>query len=77
MEAAIPAAFSLIVAMWYKKDEQPLRFSMWVSASGFGGIVGSIVLWGIGHLNGALNPWQVSNLLYISLRLFLSHEYAI
>lgn len=47
VEAAIPPAFSLLLAMWYKKDEQPLRFSIWVSVSGFGGIVGSIILWGI------------------------------
>ncbi len=75
MEAAIPAAFSLIVAMWYKKDEQPLRFSVWVSASGFGGIVGSIILWGIGHLNGALSPWQVGQYFFHSYASFPGHAH--
>ncbi|KAH7152647.1 MFS general substrate transporter [Dactylonectria macrodidyma] len=58
IEATIPAAFSLIVAMWYRKDEQPLRFAIWVSASGLGGVLGTILLWGIGHIQGALHPWQ-------------------
>lgn len=44
--------------MWYKKDEQPLRLALWIAASGFGSVVGSIAIWGIGHVNGALHPWQ-------------------
>lgn len=44
--------------MWYKKDEQPLRFAVWVSASGLGGVVGTVFLWGIGHIKGSLHPWQ-------------------
>ncbi|RDL40510.1 Uncharacterized protein BP5553_00489 [Venustampulla echinocandica] len=58
VEAAIPAAFSLIVAMWYRKNEQPLRFAIWVSASGLGGVIGTAILWGIGHIQGSLHPWQ-------------------
>ncbi|KAH8879259.1 MFS general substrate transporter [Thozetella sp. PMI_491] len=58
VEAAIPAAFSLIVGMWYKKDEHPLRFAIWVSASGLGGVVGTCLLWAIGHINGSLSPWK-------------------
>ncbi|CAI6091083.1 unnamed protein product [Clonostachys chloroleuca] len=58
IEAAIPAAFSLIIAMWYKPDEQPLRFAIWVSASGIGGVLGTVLLWGVGHINGSLSPWK-------------------
>lgn len=58
VESAIPPAFSLITAMWYKPNEQPLRHCIWISASGFFGLVGSIAVWGIGHIQGALSPWQ-------------------
>jgi MFS family permease len=57
-EAAISPAFSLITAMWYKPTEQPLRFAVWYASTGLGGLVGSIATWGIGHITGALQPWQ-------------------
>jgi MFS family permease len=57
-EAAISPAFSLITAMWYKPTEQPLRFAVWYASTGLGGLVGSIATWGIGHIHGALQPWQ-------------------
>ncbi|KIM92813.1 hypothetical protein OIDMADRAFT_139014 [Oidiodendron maius Zn] len=57
-EAAISPAFSLITAMWYKPTEQPLRIAVWYASTGLGGLVGSIATWGIGHIAGALHPWQ-------------------
>jgi sugar phosphate permease len=44
--------------MWYKPTEQPLRFAVWYASTGLGGLVGSIAAWGIGHIPGALQPWQ-------------------
>ena len=44
--------------MWYKPAEQPLRFAVWYASTGLGGLVGSIATWGIGHIAGALHPWQ-------------------
>lgn len=44
--------------MWYKKHEQPLRFAIWWAASGLGGLVGSICIWGIGHIHGSLPSWK-------------------
>jgi MFS family permease len=44
--------------MWYKPAEQPLRFAVWYASTGFGGLVGAIAAWGIGHIRGALQPWQ-------------------
>lgn len=44
--------------MWYKADYQPLRFAVRVSASGIGGVVGTALLWAIGHNKGALSPWK-------------------
>ena len=54
----MPAAFSIIVAIWYRKHEQPLRQAFWFAASGLGGIVGSIAIYGIGHIHGALPQWK-------------------
>lgn len=44
--------------MWYKPAEQPFRFAVWYASTGFGGLVGSIGMWGIGHIHGHLHPWQ-------------------
>jgi MFS family permease len=46
------------VAIWYKKHEQPLRQAAWLAASGLGGIVGSIAIFGIGHIHGDLPAWK-------------------
>lgn len=57
-EAGISPAFSLITAMWYKRHEQPLRFSIWYSSTGFGALVGTLIIYGIGHIHGSLAAWQ-------------------
>jgi MFS family permease len=44
-EAGIAPAFSLITAMWYKRQEQPLRFAIWFSAVGLGTLVGTLLLY--------------------------------
>ncbi|PVH87114.1 MFS general substrate transporter [Cadophora sp. DSE1049] len=62
-EAAISPAFSLITAMWYRREEQPLRLAIWYAATGFGSLVGNLSAWGIGHINGSLSPWQYQYLI--------------
>lgn len=57
-EAGIAPAFSLITAMWYKSTEQPLRYAIWYSAVGMGTLLGTLVLYAIGQINGSLAPWQ-------------------
>lgn len=57
-EAAIAPAFSLITAMWYKRQEQPLRFAIWYSSAGFGTLVGTLLLYAIGQINGPLAAWR-------------------
>lgn len=66
-EAAISPAFSLITAMWYKRDEQPLRIAIWYSSTGFGGLVGSLVAYSIGHIKGPLAPWKYQYLIIGSI----------
>lgn len=57
-EAAVAPAFSLITAMWYKREEQPLRFAFWYSSTGIGALVGNLILYAIGHIHGSLAPWK-------------------
>lgn len=57
-EASVSPSFSLITVMWYKRSEVPLRYALWYSASGMGVLVGSLLLYAIGHVQGALAPWK-------------------
>ena len=53
-EVGVTPAFSLITAMWYKYQEQPLRYAIWYSAVGIGTLVGALALYDIGQIHGAL-----------------------
>jgi MFS family permease len=57
-EASIAPAFSLITVMWYKKTEVPLRYAIWYSGAGMGALVGSLIIYAIGHISGKLSPWK-------------------
>jgi MFS family permease len=57
-EAGIAPVFSLITAMWYKRREQPLRFAVWFSATGISVLVGSLIVYGIGLIQGRLPAWR-------------------
>ena len=57
-EASVSPAFSLITVMWYKRSEVPLRYAFWYSATGLGVLIGSLLLYAIGHVKGALAPWR-------------------
>ncbi|KIY00055.1 uncharacterized protein Z520_03740 [Fonsecaea multimorphosa CBS 102226] len=56
-------AFSLITAMWYTREEQPLRIAIWYSASGMGSLLAGIAFYGIGHIHGSLHPWKYQYLI--------------
>jgi MFS family permease len=57
-EAGIAPAFSLITAMWYKRQEQPLRYAIWYSSVGMGTLLGTLLLYAIGQINGPLSSWR-------------------
>ena len=44
--------------MWYKRSETSLRYALWYSASGMGVLIGSLLLYAIGHVHGKLAPWR-------------------
>ncbi|RAH63555.1 vitamin H transporter [Aspergillus piperis CBS 112811] len=65
-ESAIAPGLSVIVAMWYKRSEQPLRQAAWFIGNSFAGITGGLIAYGIGHIQ-SMAPWKVVFLLFGSL----------
>jgi MFS family permease len=49
--------------MWWKRAEQPLRLSIWYTSCGFGGLLGSMLVYGIGHIHGSLRQWKYQYLI--------------
>lgn len=57
-EAAIAPGLAVVISMWYKRSEQPLRHAAWFLGNTFAGIVGGVLAYGIGRIN-TIDPWKV------------------
>lgn len=57
-EAAIAPGLTIIISMWYKRKEQPLRHAAWFLGNTCAGMFGSLLHYGIGHIN-SIAPWKV------------------
>jgi MFS family permease len=44
--------------MWYRRKEHPLRIAIWYSSTGLGTLVGAMLLYAIGKIDGALAAWR-------------------
>ncbi|KAH6877647.1 major facilitator superfamily domain-containing protein [Alternaria rosae] len=62
-EAAVAPAFIAVVQMWYKRGEQTNRNAAWYAMLGMVNIIGSLLCYGLGHIQ--------SNLLYSYQIIFL------
>ncbi|KAH7137531.1 vitamin H transporter [Dactylonectria estremocensis] len=56
-ESAIAPGLSVVVSMWYKRSEQPLRHAAWFIGNTFAGILGGLLAYAIGHIQ-SIPPWQ-------------------
>ncbi|KAF3007713.1 hypothetical protein E8E13_009639 [Curvularia kusanoi] len=65
-EAAIGPGLTVIVAMWYRRSEQPLRHGAWYMGNVFAGIFGGILAYGVGHVR-SIEPWKAVFLLFGAL----------
>ncbi|KAF2625504.1 MFS general substrate transporter [Macroventuria anomochaeta] len=65
-EAAIGPGLTVIVAMWYKRSEQPLRHGAWFMGNVVAGIFGGILAYGVGHVR-SIEPWKAVFLLFGAL----------
>ncbi|KAK7680293.1 hypothetical protein QCA50_016533 [Cerrena zonata] len=57
-EATVAPCFITVTQMWWRRREQTLRLAIWFAANGVTGMVGSLLAWGLGHIDGALKPYQ-------------------
>lgn len=62
-ECAVAPGFSIVISMWWTREEQPLRFSIWYTSCGFGVLLGNLLVFGIGHIHGALPRWKYQYLI--------------
>ena len=51
--------FTILIGQYYTRKEQPLRQCIWWAGAGVGGFIGDIIAYGLGHVHGALETWQV------------------
>ncbi|OJJ56721.1 hypothetical protein ASPSYDRAFT_91969 [Aspergillus sydowii CBS 593.65] len=56
-EAVIAPGLTIVISMWYKREEQPLRHAAWFMGNTFAGIFGSLIQYGIGHIQ-TIAPWK-------------------
>ncbi|PPQ83496.1 hypothetical protein CVT25_006986 [Psilocybe cyanescens] len=63
-EASVQASFILVVQFWYRRQEQGFRFAAWYSNVGWVNIFGSLIMFGLGHIqSGVLFTYQMVFLL--------------
>ncbi|WVR07058.1 hypothetical protein IAU60_004097 [Kwoniella sp. DSM 27419] len=59
-EAAVTPGLSLMTGWWYRRDEVPLRQTIWYSAVGWGGMIGSLMAAGISKMDDHPTPrWKL------------------
>ncbi|KDQ28582.1 hypothetical protein PLEOSDRAFT_1039770 [Pleurotus ostreatus PC15] len=61
-EATVAPCFITATQMarnfWWRRREQTMRLSMWMAMNGGTGMIGSLLSYGLGHINGRLHPYQ-------------------
>lgn len=63
-ESAVSPTFVLLTSRWYTPSQQPSRLSFWFAGNDLGGIVSGFIAFGVGHINGALEPWRYLFIIY-------------
>ena len=57
-ESAIAPGLTVVVSMFYKRSEQPLRHAAWFLGNTCAGIFGGLIQYGIGHIQ-TIASWKV------------------
>ncbi|RFN54758.1 branchpoint-bridging protein, partial [Fusarium flagelliforme] len=58
-EATITPTFMFLTSTWYTRDEMPARVGIWFSGNSVGGLVASLLAFGIGHIESTtIRPWR-------------------
>lgn len=57
-EACATPATILVIGMWYKIEEQPIRIGIWAMFLGLANAFGGLLAYGIGHIRGDWANWR-------------------
>ncbi|GKU04488.1 permease of the major facilitator superfamily [Fusarium langsethiae] len=58
-EATITPGFMFLTSTWYTRDEMPTRVGIWFSGNSVGGLVASLLAFGVGHIDSTtIRPWR-------------------
>lgn len=60
-EATTTPALMFVTSTWYTRDEVPVRTGIWFAGNSVGGIVSSLLAYGLGHVDdgpGRVGPWR-------------------
>ncbi|KAL7942779.1 major facilitator superfamily domain-containing protein [Trichoderma barbatum] len=57
-EATITPAFMFLTSTWYTRDEMPTRVGIWFAGNSIGGIISSLIAFGLGHVKDDVHPWR-------------------
>ncbi|TWU72972.1 hypothetical protein ED733_003903 [Metarhizium rileyi] len=62
-EAPIAPGLTIVVSMWYKRSEQPLRHAAWFLGNTCAGIFGGLLAYAIGHVK-SIATWKAVFLIF-------------
>ncbi|CAM1502699.1 Fc.00g074750.m01.CDS01 [Cosmosporella sp. VM-42] len=57
-EATITPGFMFLTSTWYTRDEMPTRLGIWFAGNSVGGLVSSLLAFGVGHIGDHVHPWR-------------------
>lgn len=57
-EATITPGFMFLTSTWYTRDEMPTRVGIWFAGNSVGGLVSSLLAFGVGHIKDGMHPWR-------------------
>ncbi|KAI4869612.1 MFS general substrate transporter [Hypoxylon rubiginosum] len=58
VESTISPGFVAVTGIWWTRQEQAGRSALWISFLGVGSFVGTLLAYGIGHIQSSLSTWK-------------------
>ncbi|KAL4864812.1 major facilitator superfamily domain-containing protein [Aspergillus spectabilis] len=56
--STISPGLSLVTGLWYKRSEHASRHGIWFAGNSIASMFGSLLTYGIGHINNSVDPWR-------------------
>lgn len=71
VESVLNPSWLLLTSILWTRDEQPLRTEFWIAMNGMAAMLGALLSWGVGTVEGSAIPnWKLIFLVCCSLSLF-------